>query len=288
MEIGHGVQQPADVCGVTDDARQPEHGHRRIVGVDAQADVPLPADGHHSLEEIAQMLAQLRLAHPRVGPHQGAELLHGRTSAAQRTVDETLGLGDDRVHELRLLRFGNAPVQRLDPLHHLRREILFRAFPREDLDVEIREAEIVEIEGEGPVRHRALQVGAHPVDDGHEVVADGVDPAAAERFEAQSVVFEEGVPLRAAVFDLFADRQALHHRPAQAGGLDARLQRADFRLGPDLPGGEVVQGRHDSLHPDLPQHLQGDGVGRAEPAPGFLHHKLYSSKNKVRKNPYLC
>ena len=238
----------------------------------AHAHVPLPADRHDGFEEVAEILAELVPGDALVRLHQGAEFGHRRAVAvAERAVDEALRLDDEGVDQLGLLRIGDRAVQRLDLLQHFLREILLRAFALEDLDVEIGESDPVEIQRRGPVGHGVLQVGARPVDDGHEVVADCMDAAASQVRQALLVGLDQRVAVGAGVLDLFADRQALHHGPAQTGRGDVVLQGADVRLGPEFARRVLVQGGHNPFHADLAQHAQCYLVGRAEPSPGFLH-----------------
>ena len=254
----------------------------------AHPHVPLPADRHDGFEEVAEILAELVAGDALVRLHQGAESGHGRAFAvAERAVDEALRLDDEGVDQLLLLRVGDRAVQRLDLLQHVLREILLRAFALEDLDVEIGEADPVEIQRRGPVGHGVLQVGARPVDHGHEVVADRMDAAAAQVLQALLVGLDQRVAAGTGVLDLLAHGQALDDRPAQAGRGDVVLQGADVRFGPQFARGVLVQGGHDPFHADLAQHAQSYLVGRAEPSPGFLHFLGCLVGGKVRKFTYI-
>ncbi len=132
--------------------------------------------------------------------------------------------------------------------------------------------EIDDIEAQGRAApHRPGKVGARPVDDRHEVVADGGDAVAAERGQQ----FLPGVnvvpPIGAARLDGIGHRDALDHRPAQPRRFDHRLALGDRRVAPRRAAGDLVQRRHDSGRTGLGDVSERDRVLGPVPSPGLFH-----------------
>ena len=101
--------------------------------------------------------------------------------------------------------------------------------------------------------------------------ADAVDALGGQVPQRLLVHFDLLVPVGAAVLDRFHDGKRLHDAPAHTVTLDILAQVADLLPRPHLPQRNVVQGGHDALHADLPQHRQRDLVFLTEPSPGFFH-----------------
>lgn len=116
-----------------------------------------------------------------------------------------------------------------------------------------------------------LQVRTYPVDDGHEVVAYGLDAAFTQIGETDFIVFYQLVAFRSGIFNGFAYGQALYNRPAQAVGLNVLLQIIDCLFCPYFAVGHIVQGGNDTFHTDLPQHVKRYFVFLAKPSPSLFH-----------------
>ena len=128
------------------------------------------------------------------------------------------------------------------------------------------EAERVAAGGEPPI-----QLGARPVGDGHEVVAEGLHPRGGHGADGALVVLDALTEGAGAGLDLLRNGDALHHRPAEASGLDLPLALRHLLFRPGLPLVEVVQRGHHAGRAGLPHVLQGHRVVGAEPAPGLFH-----------------
>ena len=110
------------------------------------------------------------------------------------------------------------------------------------------------------------QVGACPVEHGHEVVADAVDALGRQVAQALLVDLNLLVAVRAAILDGLHHGQALDHRPPHAVALDVFAQVANLLAGPHL-----AQGRHYALHANLFQHGKRNLVLLAKPSPCSFH-----------------
>ena len=283
MLVGDGVEEPFDVLFRADDARQAEDLDGRVVRMDAHVHPALLADGHDRLQEVFHVGPELGLVDALVQVQELAELLHGGLVVlAEIAAHEALRLDDDGLHQLVVLFRGHGLGERVGfgedvpPLAYARREpelrpLLPGAGALEDVDVEIGELGVVEIQVRGAVRVLMEQVRAGPVQHRHEVVADAVDALGGEVPQRLLVHFDLLVPVGTAVFDGLHDGERLHDAPAHAVALDILAQVADLLPRPHLSQRDVVQGGHDALHADLPQHRQRDLVFLTEPSPGFFH-----------------
>lgn len=104
------------------------------------------------------------------------------------------------------------------------------------------------------------QIGANPVDHGHEVVTNGLHAAASEIRQTDFVAFDQLVAFGTGILDRFAHRQRLDDRPPEAERFDVPLQIADRLFGPDFTVGYFVQRGHDAFDTDLPQHVERNPV----------------------------
>ena len=118
---------------------------------------------------------------------------------------------------------------------------------------------------------RALEVGAGPVDDGHEVVAEETDAASAEVGDRGLVLVDEGGPLwLAALLDRLVHGDALRHGPRQPAAFDERFACLDRIDRPHVANRDVVQRGDDAGGAGLLDVLQRDGVVRAVPVSRVL------------------
>ena len=173
----------------------------------------------------------------------------------------------------------------------LRRVIVLGAGTLEHEAVEGRELVRVEAQRAAAARQRRAEIGAGPVEDRHEVVADGGDAAGGEIAQRLAVIVEERLEVALAELDRLGHRQALHHAPAQAErcvALDQRLSPLDLLLGPDHAVGDLVQRRDDAGRPGLPRIGEPDHVVRAEPTPSLFHKPPPSSNLCSHANGPVC
>ena len=120
------------------------------------------------------------------------------------------------------------------------------------------------------------QVGAGPVKDGHEVVADGLDAELGQVADALLVVLDVLVARRQADLDVVVDVDGLDDGGVEAGSMDLVYDLLDLGLLPDLAGHFAVQGPDDLLNTgDLLNVAQGDGViALTIPAPTHFHRHV--------------
>ena len=118
------------------------------------------------------------------------------------------------------------------------------------------------------------QVGAGPVEDGHEVVGDHLYPEGGQIAQSLLVVFDILIPGGQADFDVVVDVDALHHIHVEAVLVQLCLDLRDLLRLPDLAGHLVVEGPDDTRHAgDLLDVGQLDlVVALAVPAECHLHH----------------
>ena len=261
--VGHGIEEPLDVLLGTDDARQAENLDGGIVGVYAHVHVAFLADGHDGLQEIFHVGTEPGLVDAFVEIEELAELLDGRLVVfAEITRHEALRLDDDVLHELVVLlgchglgqfvAFGQYVATFAPSLGELEGgPLLAGTRALQDIDVEVGELGVVEVKVRGAVGIVVEQVGAGPVEYGHEVVADAVDALGREVAQALLVDLNLVVAVRTAVLDGLYYWQALDDAPAHAVTLDILAQVADLLTGPYFPKGYVVQGGDDALDADL-------------------------------------
>ena len=150
--------------------------------------------------------------------------------------------------------------------------LLAGAFAFQDVDVEIGKLGIREIEVRTAVGVVVKQVGAGPVEDGHEIVADGMDALGREVAEAFLVHLYLLVAVGTAIFNGLHHRQRLHHAPAHAITLDILSQVPDLLTGPYFAQGHVVQGGDNTFNSDLTEHGKRYLVVLAKPSPCPFHN----------------
>ena len=153
----------------------------------------------------------------------------------------------------------------------MRRIVRLGAGALQDMQLERGEGDVIETQRFGAVRQRIGQIGARPVEDRHEVVADGVDAAGREVAQRLLIVGDMPPPIAAVGFDLFMYRHALHHRPHQPFFRQQRLPRADLVDRPDFAVRNMVQRRDHPGRPGLTHVIQRDRIVRAIPTPCLFH-----------------
>ena len=126
-----------------------------------------------------------------------------------------------------------------------------------------------------PVRIAVMQFRAHPVEDGHEVVADDLHTGCAEIADGLLVIFDQRVSFRRAEFDLFVHRHAFDHFHGEPRAVDLLpLCENVFRL-PHLADRHMVEGGDDTAHlGDLSDVFECYGVVVHVPAKCHFHSDL--------------
>ena len=122
-------------------------------------------------------------------------------------------------------------------------------------------------------RRRGGQVGAGPVEDGHEVVADDLDTELGQVADALLVVLDVLIAGGQADLDVVVDVDRLDNVHVEAVSVDLVCDLLDLVDLPDLAGHLVVQRPDDAGHAgDLLDVAEGDGVvALAIPAPTHFH-----------------
>ena len=209
--------------------------------MDGHLDVALVAHRHQLLQEVLQVLPKLLLGHGAVHLEQLVQAGH------------TLRLPAGEGHAVQVLQ---------DIVRHGTGVILDQVL-------------LIE-QGGGAVGQGVEQVGAGPVEDGHEVVADHLHAELLQVPHGLDVVLNVLVPGGQAHLDVIVDVDGFHHVHVEAVGLQLLLDLGDLLFLPDLAGLLVVQGPDDAGHAgDLLDVRQLDAVvALAVPAKAHLHrHK---------------
>ena len=85
------------------------------------------------------------------------------------------------------------------------------------------------------------EIGAHPVEDGHEVVDDDFDAGGAKTLERELVVFDVAREVAGAGLDRFGNGDRFDDAPGQTGGGDLVTARGDELGGPRFTVRNLVQ-----------------------------------------------
>src|SRR5437899_7168509 len=150
--------------------------------------------------------------------------------------------------------------------------------PRPAREVDRDEGPIVVRERGRAVGEPAREIGPHPVEHGHEVVAQHRDAEIAHRAHARAVPVDQPVARGPAQLDILMHGDALHDGEAQAGVLDLGLEGREPIAAPGLTDRHVVEGTDHAPHPgDLADVAEWDGVRRTEPAKGRDHEPSSST-----------
>ena len=250
MGIVHHLQHTMDVLLVDDDAGQAEHRPRRIVGMDGHIDAVFVAGGHDGLEEILEVIEQRLVVHALIDLEQRLDVLHAlRLPAGQ---NEAVGRAADGVEHI--------------------------------LGVQAVDVGLIVGQHGGAVIAGLGQIGARPVEHGHEVVAHHVDALFAQRGQGFDIIFDVHIAGGQAGLDVVVHVDALNAADLQAGRLDLLVEGVNGFARPGLAGLGGVEGGDDALHAgDLTNLLQSDAVmAGAVPAERHFHKKVASCVIRVK------
>ena len=140
-----------------------------------------------------------------------------------------------------------------------------RALEREE--IERRHLDVVVAEDVRPVGEDVGEVAARPVQDGHEVVADGLDVTGREVPQRLLVVLDIRAPIARVLLDVLVDGHGLDHAPRHAGVLHLARQSLDLLNRPDFARTAPVKRGDDVRHARLPNLAEADRVLRPIPSP---------------------
>ena len=265
---GHFPDHPAHVLLITHDAGQPEDGPGRIVRMDGHADARFLADGHDLVEKVVQVLPQAGVVDALIAFEHVLELLR------RQVVHRAGKPQQDGIRQ----RTAALPVQGLEeaarPVQGLRGIVPFRPGALQNEQVEGSHTGGIIFQHAAAVFHRKSQIGARPVQNGHEVVADHLHPGPGEVAEALLVHFQVMLPVSGTRLDILMDGDAFRHHPVHALLLD---HPAPFRHGffrPEVSALHFMQGRHDSGSARLADVPQRNRVPRTVPSPAFNHNRI--------------
>src|SRR6266516_3479844 len=122
------------------------------------------------------------------------------------------------------------------------------------------------------VRQRHREVRAHPVEPGHEVVAQDGTPELTHRPHTLAIVRDEPVTRGTAELDVLVHGDALDHCEREPGRIDIPAQPLELLARPGRADGNVVQrADHAPDTGDLPDMRQRDGIAGTEPAERHVH-----------------
>ena len=271
---GHCIDERLEVVGRAQDAGQAQDGHGRVVGMDDQAYTCLFGRRTYLAQEIDEVLAQALGSDVLVAVQLLLELLQG---------EALLGTGQTGYHVA-----GNELYLGLVHLFEaglglgllLGAVVLLGARTLQDEEVEGYEGSALEAQGTAPVGHFVSQIGARPVEHGHEVVGHHVYAALAQVDEALLVVVDVLLEFSRLCLDVLVYGHTLHSRPAEAGVFDRLLTLKDLFLGPYFAVGNVVQGGYNTCSTRLADILQADWVVGPIPAETLFteKHRAYCLK----------
>ncbi|MNS41113.1 hypothetical protein D3C72_734580 [compost metagenome] len=258
-----------------EDARQAEKRPRRIIAMGADVDADFFGNRRHLGEKVDQILLQPFAVDAVIGAQLFQKL--GERITIRRARQTRADIAPERcdfcIRHLSeaFCRFFYQPVRIIG--------LCVGALQ----DVNIEGGEIGKIEAH---RLRAVfgfpaQVGAGPVQHGHEIVADGADAGGGKAAQRLLPVGYMGFPIAGLGLDILGNRHAFHHVPIKTAGLDGLMPLCDFVDRPDVTGGDVMQRTDNAFRPRLSRILNRDLVDRAEPPPCMSH--LKSSNIILRK-----
>ena len=165
--------------------------------------------------------------------------------------------------------------------HHFRRVVLLRPFPAENEDLKSGELLLIEEQRFGTVRQFVVQIGADPVEDGHEVVGDHPHAASAQIAEGNFVIFDIFFTPPRTEFDILVHGKAFDDIPDQTGVFDFLFIGEDLLDRPDLSVRDVMQGADHPFCARLPDIFQRDRILGSIPAERLFHeHVVFISFEK--------
>ena len=264
------------IRGGRDDARQPEQRKRRIVRVDRQSRADLLGDRRDLLEERDEVGAHVVGAERgEFAQSQSKPLARvGRLARRHAADDVLLDCGDRFAVEARQAR-----PRGLDRLGGI---VRLGPRPPENEDVVGDERRHVEAQRQARRRQSISQVRPRPVDDRHEIVADGRNARLGEAGEAVLPGVDITPVGSIAQLDRARDWNQFADVPAQARRFDGAFMRHHVVEAPGAPIGDTMQCADDSFSAGLLGVVQRDGIVGPEPAPGLLHRASPSLRDGAR------
>ena len=245
----------------------------------AHVDACLLAYGHDGFEEILHIGAQLVLVDTLIQVEELAEKLNRvLVVLLEVAAYEALGLYNDVLHQLVVLLGSHCLGEfvslgkHVAPLESVEGSpFLACARALQYINVEICKFGIREIEVARTVGILVQEVGARPVEHGHEVIADALDALGCEVAHRLLIYLNLMVAVGPSILDGLHHGQALHHAPSHSVLFDILSEVANLLAAPHFAERHVVQGGNYALHSDLLQHGKSDFVVLAEPSPSSFH-----------------
>ena len=244
--VGNGIQEPFNIFLCAHDAWQAQHLDRRIVRVYAHVHIAFLARRHNSFQEVFHVFAKLLFADALIELQEVAELLDGGLVGLREVArDESLCLDNDVLYQLVIL-FGSHRLgqlvgfgQHVASLTDARRKFKLSPFlacacALEYIDVEIGKLGIVEVEVCRSVRILVSQIGACPVQYGHEVVAYRVYALCRQVAKRLLVHLNLLVAVWTGILDGLHYGEAFYHAPTHAVRLDIFAQLTNLLACPYL------------------------------------------------------
>ena len=224
----HGIDEPLEVVGRRHDAGQAENRHWRVVGMDDQTDASLFGHGAYFLQEIDKVRTETVGIDIVVAVEFTLELLQCEAllrpwQAGYHVAGDELALGS--IHLL---------IATTGLLNLSLRIVFLGAGTLQDEQVEGDEGSTLEAQGPAAVGHLVGQVGACPVEHGHEVIGDDPDAAASEVPQRCLIVIDVALVITCLRLDMFVHRHTFYRRPLQPGSLYHLLPLHDFVHRPHL------------------------------------------------------
>ena len=141
--------------------------------------------------------------------------------------------------------------------------------------IELLEVRLLIGEADGAVFLHIVKVGAEPIEDGHEVVADTFHAEFAEISDGFRIVFDEPIARGLAELDVLMHGDGLDDFHLEPGLFAELFEAGDLVARPDFAHGDVVNSRDDARQiGDLLDVGKRDAVALPVPAEGHFHHDV--------------
>ena len=254
--------------------RQTEKRKRRVVRMTAETKTQRLRHRRNLAQKVSHMRAQRIGVNSRVVLKVRAHILKRETLRRARQTEHDVFRQTLRAF---LVHLGET-ARRL--VSDLLRIILGGARPLENVNVKDREVGKVKAHAGRAARTPPGEIGARPVQDGHEVVTDHLNSGIGDMRETLFPVLNVGTPVALLLFNVLRHRQTFNDLPLKSGGRAVAhvsnrfLPRGDLLGTPDLARRNMMKRRNHALHARLKHVVDRDMILRSEPAPGLSHKIL--------------
>ena len=259
--VWHTLYQLSEVVGCREYARQSEERERRVIGMYYEACACLVCHGCYLREEINQVVAQPCGVYVAVTMERRPELVERETLLRSRQT------GYDVARELLFLVVRHLLVAQSCRVFLLVSIFVFGCRSFQNVEVESHHRRPLEAQGPRAVGHPEGQVGAGPVEHGHEVVCHAPYAALRQIAQCRLVVVYITVVVARLCLDVLVHRHALNDAPHESCVGYHFLPPPYLVSCPHLSVGYVVQSVHHVGGSRLSYVPQAHRVVRPVPSP---------------------